>query len=315
MFNLKLIFWLGFVIIARGSSAQKLLTCQAKGRDFCRIYSADILENDTISIKISGENVTSEEIKKVGFSDSSFFMIPQELFSTFKNLEILDMYGCDLKTIKPDTFAEAENLKILKLYSNNLVEIQPEMFEGLEHLKELYLSFNKIKKFQKNVFQHLNNLEILDIGGNEIHELYEDTFNSQTRLKKIILDFNHLEYLPKNLFRKNANLESISIFGNQLEAMSNRMFHPRNFPKLRFIGFQVNNCISQVYHNFQDEFVQIRKDLVDCMTGYLLYEDQYKDEKIDLLEERIGELGECLAVMNERIENIENILEELTNKN
>lgn len=314
MTKLLLIFLLSLVFITGFACGQKLLECQVKNEETCKIYSAEVWENDTVSIEIKGENITSEDIKKVLFSDSTLFRVPKELFSTFENLEVLDMYGCELKTIELATFENAENLKILKLYSNDFQEVEPEMFLGLENLKELYFSFNRIKKLHKIQFQHLRVLEILDIGGNLIDHLHEDTFNSLTKLKKIILDFNYLEFLPQNLFSKNTNLEYVSMFGNSLDAISNRIFPPKRYPRLQYLGFQVNNCISKVYHHFQNEYAQVRKDLLDCMTGYLQHEDQQKDDRIQELEERIEELSENLTVTNERLQDVESILESLTNK-
>jgi len=109
--------------------------------------------------------------------------IPAEVFSSFKNLQYLDLSKNSLTELPPE-IGNLKNLKHLNLSKNKLSTLPPEIGK-LESLKELVVNQNNIASLPDEIGD-LKKLEFFDLWSNEITQ-FPPTISNLKKLKELDL--------------------------------------------------------------------------------------------------------------------------------
>ncbi|XP_027019539.1 leucine-rich repeat-containing protein 17 [Tachysurus fulvidraco] len=83
-----------------------------------------------------------------------------------ENTAKIDLAFNNITELKPEVFTTIKDLKLLNLSSNSLEHIEAAAFAGLLHLRELDLSNNSLHYFNYGVLEDLYYLRTLYLGGN-----------------------------------------------------------------------------------------------------------------------------------------------------
>lgn len=78
-----------------------------------------------------------------------------QLFTEFKNLEILRINDANVPAIGQHTFWGVPSLRILDLSRNNISLVSVENFKGQRNLTELHLAKNKLERIPSGSFSEL----------------------------------------------------------------------------------------------------------------------------------------------------------------
>jgi hypothetical protein len=154
----------------------------------------------------------------------SVSFVPQNIGSTFPNLNKIIMDGCNLR----------------KIYRND--------FRHLTNLQALFLDNNAIETVEANSFDDLTSLEIIDLDDNQITSLNEEIFAKCTNLRTISIHDNFLATLPAKIFRQNRQIVTIKLQNNEISHLSPTLID--GLSNLREILLRGNVCIKKNYqHN------------------------------------------------------------------
>ena len=155
----------------------------------CRINGA--LENDQEEVTtVTSENPRSnEEVTMVHYDSGQIVkFIPNSLFDTFSNLELLYVYSNNnFKTMKREYLQNANKLKNLHIYQNLLKKIDGNVFSEAKNLEHINFAHNQIESIHKEAFSGLPNLQGVYLQENRIKNLHPKTFSSIANLNVLQL--------------------------------------------------------------------------------------------------------------------------------
>lgn len=181
--------------------------------DTCLIENLTIKEKDT---KLVFDKQTNN-VTAITFRSSQMDVLPNELFSQFPHLIVLEMELMAINEIKENSFMNAVHLQVLDLELNRLTEISAGTFEGAWNLRDLDLSMNRISKVSSEAFKFLEKLEHVGLSANEISVLEQGTFADMRSLQSVYLYSNHLKTLSPEMFVNCENLQDLHVSENELE--------------------------------------------------------------------------------------------------
>lgn len=187
---------------------------------------------------ITNTKLYRDEILYITLIDGSILKkFSPEIFTAYKNIEILILGGAEITQIDENTFGHAHNLKHLSLEHNEIRVLESSTFNGVEELESLDLSFNQIENLPIGVFRNLTKLQELLISGNKIKNLDENTFFSLTQLSLLSLG-NELSEISPNLFSQNHEITYLDLKENQL---TNGVYDAiKHLDKLQFLDLSGN---------------------------------------------------------------------------
>jgi Leucine-rich repeat (LRR) protein len=262
--------------------SQKLLVCHVTGNTCTFREKVVNKDEEVVIVADHGGSTTNADIKEVKFEVSSIYSIPPELFTTFKNLEVLRMIGQELEEIRTGTFQDAHNLRYLDLASNSIRKIDEDTFNGAYKLTHLLLKPNAITEVHKNAFKKLTELLYLDLSRNSITFFDRDSLENLPKLQVFGIHDNQLTSLHKTTFKNNPNLVDIWLANSRISALSNTMFsHLKN---LNILHLANTHCINKIYEkNASSRIAEIENDLRNCGITYLGLENDEIIEKLNQL--------------------------------
>jgi Leucine-rich repeat (LRR) protein len=174
--------------------------------------------------------------------------IEQGAFETFKELRMIKITKCKLKSLDKNCFMNRENadttvwdfetINFIDLSDNQLSRIEPDTFSFTKKLTELNLSGNLIEKLSKKSFQCLKSLVKLSLHDNKLTSLDADIFKSLTRVKTIDLSNNKLRNIPEFAFKDLLNLSTLDLSNNCIREINTNAFV--NLPNLAKIKLRYN---------------------------------------------------------------------------
>jgi uncharacterized protein YcbK (DUF882 family) len=240
--------------------------------DFNQTVNQDYEENDVSGPETDRnevEQVFKDSIKRVDFKRSKLSNIPNEIFMTFKQLEILDASNTHLTHLNSLSLNKAENLLEIHLQNNQLKTINGWVFVHTKKLEILDLSFNQIEKIELFAFNNLESLLRLDLSNNKIENIDDDTFEPLKSLQSLWLDRNRIKVISSQLFSKtNLKLQSISANHNRITDFSPYVFD--KLKNLRYLFLNGNECVDKCFVNHAiAENVAIKMELRKCFKNYL----------------------------------------------
>ncbi len=275
----KVFFSLVLLELVSQIFSEKLLVCHVDNK-VCIFQSKKVNKDEKIQIVADHPaSSTDDDITEVKFIESMVHTLPSELFSTFKNLQTVQIDGSGIKEIKPNTFMNAKNLKQLILTNNELTEIEENMFMGAENLEKLMLNYNKIANIHKNAFKNLTKLQHLSIGGNQLKSVDRNLLSTLKDLNIFSIYTNQLRSLHRNLLRNNRHLVDLHFQENAFNALSSTMFS--HLDKLHTLDLQKNNCVDKKFEGASQQMAFIEDDLSKCGHTYMGLETEEILSKLD----------------------------------
>jgi Leucine-rich repeat (LRR) protein len=266
---LKILFLL-FCGILISSAQQRNLNCAMEEVDYfgtkriaCVFRQQTLYNNETAIISTSAGTDTAQVFYAL-FQSSNIYYVPSQIFTTFPNMDTVNIGGSNLHQIKANTFQDAyslkifwaqyhslstlqadaflgaKNLELINLNGGELTQISGYAFRGLPKLYQILLSSNKLTKLDPSTFSTLSSLKDIFLADNQLVEVPENLFQYNTKLGVVHLKKNKLTFIPNNLFKNNLLLNQIYLGDNQIRFLSNTMFS--HLTNLQYFFFEKNIC-------------------------------------------------------------------------
>jgi hypothetical protein len=223
--------------------------------------SSDVVKSITIP---SNQTCNKTSITDMQLLSSSFYYIPALLFTTFPNLQSLNIESSNLREIRPNTFQNAKKLTTLRLFNNGIrnlnassfvgatslqsltifetnVTVNPNTFKGLSALNYVFLTGGYMLTVNQTLFADNSKLKCLQLQSCSFKSI---DLRSLTNLEELYLFYNELTSLDKNLLQNNSKLTSFYFYGNgDLCALDDGFF--KNNPNMRAIGL-IDNPLENI---------------------------------------------------------------------
>lgn len=211
------------------------------GEYVCELFSVDDYDRDTTTVTFVGDHLegyTETDVDVVGIYFSDITFIIPEIFTTFPNLNELDMeftglididqFPTDIpnfayftsffgyvEVIRNNTFENVgETMLYLDMALNELEEIEQTAFANCGSLSLMYLLYNRVPHPPEETFWPLVSLIALDIDSNDFVVLEETLFINSTELLALWVERNEIDRIAPT-FSAPFNLEVFAAFGNE----------------------------------------------------------------------------------------------------
>ncbi|KAL7015156.1 hypothetical protein ACKWTF_016307 [Chironomus riparius] len=137
---------------------------------------------------------------------------PSELSDFFPNLEYIEIYNAEMKTICSNDLKGFTKLKKLRLDFNKISYLPGNLFEFTPKISQISFANNKITKIGPQIFDKLENLIKFDLRGNpNISYKYNKGFQDLNALKFLIQEqcklIISLKDMAKEVLKLNMNDE------------------------------------------------------------------------------------------------------------
>lgn len=158
----------------------------------CEFRNVEVLEGKTITIENGDHmvNKTNADVKMVSFISSTVHVVPNQIFTIFPNMEILDLLNSSMTKWNRDFLKNAKNLKRVWLAKNEIEEFADNSFMGAIGLETLVLHNNKLTKISEKAFNGLVQLKSLELQNNLLTSLNGNVFAPLKKLKELNLSEN-----------------------------------------------------------------------------------------------------------------------------
>jgi Leucine-rich repeat (LRR) protein len=247
--NLKIVLLL--LGLTSYASAQRAFNCPVVLNNYYKTYYTCVYrdqlflssETEVLTTNHSRYGTTDASVKMVKFEGATkVYAPPTKIFTTFVNLEVLDIFNAFLQELRTNTFTNAKMLKVLYLNNNEIKILNQDTFLGAINLQSITLSCNQISTINQNAFRGLANLIHLNLAKNQISILDPLTFAVTPKLNQLDLRNNLLANIDGKIFATNSELWSVQLDYNKLQTLDYNLF--KNNSKLNFASFNNNNISS-----------------------------------------------------------------------
>lgn len=194
---------------------------------------------DWISSNESLRSITNLNLSNLGLSS-----IPEDLLSSFPNLENLNLSRNYAITQLPQDFASGmQSLKSIDL-SYNHVQILPDQFAtNCPQLTNVSLQNNHLVRVSNNIGQGCPNLRIMDFTSNRLKELPAGFGKNLGTLTHLSFSRNMLLRLPVDFGNSLSNLKVLNLGGNYLKSLPTPFLH--HSPVLEFLDIRENKLSNE----------------------------------------------------------------------
>ncbi|XP_049861284.1 insulin-like growth factor-binding protein complex acid labile subunit [Schistocerca gregaria] len=138
-------------------------------------------------------------------------------------LEVLDLHGNEIVSIRPDAFIAVPKLKQLNVSSNPLLVPSSGTFLNAAHLSFLDLSRTNVTRLGPDVFSGTPALTVLRISKTPLSWIDSRAFSNLSQLERAALDNNAISTLDASTFSSNGQLLELDLSGNGLEVGAQRV--------------------------------------------------------------------------------------------
>jgi hypothetical protein len=122
-------------------------------------------------------------IGRLDLYDNKISEISKNAFQGQQYLQVLILYGNQIKALEPGVFDPLTSLWHLELYNNLIEVIKDSLFAKNVNLERFWLHENKIFAIGPNAFQQLSNLRVLTLYGNPC--MHPDVTERNTNPQKL----------------------------------------------------------------------------------------------------------------------------------
>ena len=267
----------------------------------CEIRSVDLLAEEKVTIEHADHHKgkTDADVKMISFGQSTVNFVPNQIFTTFPNLEILDLLNVsmtkwnrdyikngknlkriwlahnDLRELVDNSFMGATGVENLVLHNNKIGKISDKAFNGLLQLKSIELQNNFMTSLAGNFFSPLKKLVEINLNENQITKIDGNIFNGAVKLEFLNLGENQISTLPENLFSNQQNLTLVFLHKNQIEKLPNRLFSGcPGLMELRLDNNQIKDIPNDFFENNKKfKLLNIMGNKIEKFDGKILPAD------------------------------------------
>ncbi|XP_053686699.1 leucine-rich repeat-containing G-protein coupled receptor 4-like [Sabethes cyaneus] len=154
------------------------------------------------------------------FNSSKLTEIPRILFTSFPEMQNLDVVKSQIENINKYTFEHAKDLRYLNLSSNQLTVLNNFAFKGCDKLVRLDVSNNRITDVKSNALSDASKLDHLDLSGNLLEVLDENLFSKLNLLTYLSMANNKLKTLPDHLLDNCTMIAYLDLRDNQIQTIA-----------------------------------------------------------------------------------------------
>lgn len=146
------------------------------------------------------------ETRVLDLSKNKLRIITPDNFSSFQQLEDLDLSDNLISVVEPGSFRFQLALRLLNFRSNLLQLVPVGVVSGLTNLTRLDLSHNRLVVLLDHAFQDLRRLTSLEVGDNELVFVSQRAFTGLLGLQRLTLERSNLTVVPTDAL---AHLHSL----------------------------------------------------------------------------------------------------------
>ena len=174
-------------------------------------------------------------------NQSASLLFQEKYFSSFKNLQVLSLYGNKLNDLAGIASALKDSpITDLNLGRNEFTDL-PEELSQLKTIKNVWIDDNKLTLIPNCIYD-MDNLENLRLSGNKI-TVIDDKVQNLLQLETFVIDGNKLTNLPDAL-TKLANLKILNVRGNLLKSIPKKINAMSSLESLHISSNQIKNLPS-----------------------------------------------------------------------
>ncbi|GLV41265.1 Leucine-rich repeat-containing G protein-coupled receptor 4 [Carabus blaptoides fortunei] len=190
--------------------------------------------------------------------DNNLHIIPSRAFANLP-IEVIYVYFCQVKEIRPKAFDRLSKLRYAYFYGNFITQIEQGVFTNT-NISHLIMRKNGIKTVEDNAFADMENLVHLSleenhmtsfepqlaigpapkmthlyINRNKLSKVRRNMFTGMPNLQVILLNINRIERFGNQAFVDLRNLGLLDISNNVLEEIETNVFHVAGMKHLQLL--------------------------------------------------------------------------------
>ena len=195
------------------------------------------------------KNTTFKTAAEILISSVKIHLQTYMLLNDFKNLSVLYLNCCNIKSLYETSFTSLVNLEKLKLEENLIEKIPEGLFKNNTRLTEISFRCNSIEYLPLLLFNNLTHLLKLDLGQNSFGKTYI-FFIRNASLKTLILDRNDIQVIDDYSFCNMHNLKHLNLEKNQIHMLNNDCFF--RLKKLHDLNLGYNKILELRQESFRN---------------------------------------------------------------
>lgn len=180
--------------------------------------------------------------------DNKLHIIPSRAFANLP-IQVIYIYFCEVKEMRPKAFAGLAKLRWAYLYGNSIARIEEGVFTNTK-ISHLIMRKNGIKTVDDNAFADMENLVHLSLEENDMTSFEPQlAIGPAPKLTHLYINRNKLSKVTRNMFTGMPNLQVILLNINRIEGFGNQAFVDlRNLGLLDISNNAIEEIKTNVFH-------------------------------------------------------------------
>lgn len=216
---MNLIYIFIFALFAISGSHAETLKC----KDWfipeeCFIENQNVKNSANVTIDPYGVDGVDENVTDVFIVDTILpNSIPEKIFTTFPNVNFLQLRKNGLMVWKSEYLAGASNLRRLEIDQNPITHFDEDAFNEVPILSTLWITHTKMTTLNSQMFSAFTNLKQLSLAHQNLSQAIQvDTFDEiKPTLLSLTLSFTSITKIPKGMFKDFNKLKHLMLVGTK----------------------------------------------------------------------------------------------------
>lgn len=189
------------------------------------------------------ENNRGDELKYLLLDSNDIRELPNNGFSSLRNLNELILSSNPLDVISNNAFVGLDNLEILNLGGCQLKNLNRQWFNDLPNLHRIYLMQNELIDLPVAIF---NNVTHVNVANNQLQAISSKSFSDINSLVVLNAQNNQINEIDPSLYDNASSLYTLQLLNNECTSINivnlplNREFYRDRF-ELCFENFMLEN--------------------------------------------------------------------------
>lgn len=242
------------------------IACYGRLQLTCNDYT--FKSNKTRTINFNGLNSADyAKVTTLTINHPPLHIFLTEIFTSFPNLQMLDVSTDGSTAIPPFGFINATNLVDLRIDQTTMAPLNNNAFYGANKLTSIRIS--SILRLNENAFAGLTNLVCLEILSSDIGPwpLPKNIFSPLINLKKLTLWNINISKIPATLFANNLNLELLGIVDDLVAVEKTFVENLKNLKHIYIFGQSDGPC-SRASWTYPDPISQFHSAMSQCYSRF-----------------------------------------------